>query len=77
MTLGPKYSHFTRRQLQYHSPMNPYPDINDATMQAKSNANGFMATAQFKPQQDMISAGRMKPTASASALSDCILFNDI
>lgn len=66
MTPGPKYSqvHFTRRQLQYHSPVNPYPDINDATMQAKPSANGFMATGQFKAQQDMISAGRMKPTAS-------------
>lgn len=65
MTLGPKYSqvNFTRRQLQYHSPVNPYPDINDVTVQAKPNASGFMATGQ--PQQNMISAaGRMKPSAS-------------
>lgn len=65
MTLGPNYNqvHFTRRQLQYHSPVNSYTDINDATMQAKPNANGFMAMGQFKPQQYMTSAERMKPTA--------------
>lgn len=65
-TLGPKYSQvpLIRRQLQYHSPVNPYPDINDATIQATPNTNGFMVTGQFKPQQDMISAERMKPTAS-------------
>ena len=65
MTLGPKYSqvHITRRQLQYHNPVNPYSDMNNATVQAKPNASGFMATGQFKPQHNIISAERMKPTA--------------
>ncbi|XP_068762276.1 uncharacterized protein [Montipora capricornis] len=61
ITLGPNYGqvHFTRRQLQYLSP-----DINDATMQTGPNANGFMAKEQFKPEKDIISAGRMKSPAS-------------
>ena len=40
MTLGPSYSqvHFTRRQLQYLSPVSQFPDINDATMQTGPSA---------------------------------------
>ena len=66
MTLEPNYSqvHFTRRQLQYLSPVNQFPEINDAAMQAGPNANGFIAKGQFKPQKDMISTGRMRSTAS-------------
>ena len=65
-TLGPNYSqvHFTRRQLQYLSPVSQFPDINDATMQTGPNANGFMAKRQFKPEKEIISAGRMKSPAS-------------
>ena len=66
MTLGPSYSqvHFTRRQLQYLSPVSQFPDINDATMQTGPSANRFMAEGQFKPKKDIISAGRMKSSAS-------------
>lgn len=66
MTLGLNYSqvHFTRRQLQYLSPVSQFPDINDATVQTGPNANGFMAKGHFKPEKDIINAGRMKSASS-------------
>ena len=66
MTPGPNNGqvHLTRRQLEYLSPVIPFPDINGAAMQARHDRNKLMATEQFKPQQDLISAWRMKPTAS-------------